>query len=65
MSDETDHEPETPGAEGEVLFYEPGGSWWVVTIGPLLCLALLIVEIAAERHPGGVRPGGAGRGSCV
>ena len=49
MSDETpDHEPETPETEGEVLFYEPGGSWWVVTIGPLLCLALLIVEIFGE-----------------
>jgi hypothetical protein len=34
-----------PDGDGEVLFYEPGGSWWVVTIGPLLCLALLITEI--------------------
>lgn len=31
--------------EGETLFAEPGGSWWVVAIGPVLCLAVLIMEI--------------------
>lgn len=30
---------------GEVLFYEPGGSRWVVLIGPVLVLAVLIMEI--------------------
>ncbi|NED59760.1 EbsA family protein, partial [Streptomyces sp. SID10244] len=32
--------------EGEVLFYEPGGSWWVVSIGPILIGAVLAMEIA-------------------
>lgn len=32
-------------AEGETLFYEPGGAWWVVAIGPVLCLIVLIMEI--------------------
>lgn len=31
--------------EGEVLYAEPGGSWWVVAIGPVLCLIVLITEI--------------------
>ena len=48
MSEGPDEEPAAPDAEGEVLFYEPGGSWWVVSIGPVLCLALLIVEIVGE-----------------
>ncbi|MHC3004178.1 DUF3093 domain-containing protein [Gordonia sp. GN26] len=42
-------EPEAAEAEvdpGEVLFYEPGGSRWVVLIGPVLVLAVLIMEIA-------------------
>ncbi|KAF0967057.1 DUF3093 domain-containing protein [Gordonia sp. YY1] len=30
---------------GEVLFYEPGGSRWVVLIGPVLVLAVLVMEI--------------------
>ena len=31
---------------GETLYYEPGGSWWVVAIGPLLVGAVLAMEIA-------------------
>lgn len=31
--------------EGETLFYEPGGAWWVVAIGPALCLVVLVTEI--------------------
>lgn len=31
--------------EGEVLFDEPGGSWWVVAIGPILIAAVLVMEI--------------------
>lgn len=31
--------------EGETVFYEPGGAWWTVAIGPLLVLAVLIMEI--------------------
>ncbi|GAA3951240.1 DUF3093 domain-containing protein [Gordonia caeni] len=31
--------------EGEVLFDEPGGSWWVVSIGPIMIAAVLIMEI--------------------
>lgn len=31
--------------EGETLFYEPGGAWWVVAIGPVLCLVVLVMEI--------------------
>ena len=31
--------------EGEVLFDEPGGSWWVVSIGPFMIAAVLIMEI--------------------
>lgn len=30
---------------GELLYYEPGGSWWVVAIGPILVGAVLIMEI--------------------
>lgn len=39
-------EPEPDIDPGEVLFYEPGGSWWVVAIGPVLVGAVLILEIA-------------------
>lgn len=31
---------------GETLFYEPGGSWWVVLIGPVLVGAVLALEIS-------------------
>ncbi len=31
--------------EGETLFYEPGGAWWVIAIGPVLCLMVLVMEI--------------------
>ncbi|WP_207837742.1 hypothetical protein [Williamsia soli] len=31
--------------EGEVLYAESGGAWWVVAIGPVLCLIVLITEI--------------------
>lgn len=31
--------------EGEVLFDEPGGSWWVAAIGPILVGAVLLMEI--------------------
>ncbi|AZG47992.1 DUF3093 domain-containing protein [Gordonia insulae] len=41
-----DPEPVPPVDEGEVLFYEPGGSWWVVAIGPVLIGAVLALEIA-------------------
>lgn len=30
---------------GERLYYEPGGSWWVVAIGPVLVGTVLILEI--------------------
>ncbi|GAB83520.1 DUF3093 domain-containing protein [Gordonia rubripertincta] len=39
-------EPEREVDPGEVLFYEPGGSRWVVLIGPVLVLAVMIMEIA-------------------
>lgn len=42
---ETPVPDETPVEPGEVLFYEPGGSWWVVSIGPVLVAAVLIMEI--------------------
>lgn len=29
-----------------MLFYEPGGSWWVVAIGPVLIGAVLAMEIS-------------------
>nr|WP_245551516.1 DUF3093 family protein [Gordonia rhizosphera] len=43
-----DPSPEDPAPdnEGEVLFDEPGGSWWVVAIGPVLIGAVLAMEIA-------------------
>ena len=31
--------------EGEILFDEAGGSWWVVAIGPVMIAAVLIMEI--------------------
>lgn len=43
-----DSEVEDPVEEGEVLFEEQGGSWWVVAIGPILILAVLILEIVGE-----------------
>lgn len=42
---------------GAVLFSEPGGSWWVVAIGPVLVVAILILE--------GVGPGSVHWGSMV
>ncbi|AZZ79717.1 DUF3093 domain-containing protein [Gordonia alkanivorans] len=47
--DPVEPEPAAPQPEvdpGEVLFYEPGGSRLVVLIGPVLVLAVLIMEIA-------------------
>ncbi|MFT4125492.1 MAG: DUF3093 domain-containing protein [Gordonia sp. (in: high G+C Gram-positive bacteria)] len=35
-----------PTAPGAVLFSEPGGSWWVVAIGPVLIIAVLVMEIS-------------------
>ena len=46
--DRAEDENEDPG---DVLFYEPGGSWWVVSIGPLLVIAVLVLEITG---PGSV-----------
>ena len=34
-----------PVDPGETLMHEPGGSWWVVAIGPCLVLTILILEI--------------------
>ncbi|MBD1319081.1 DUF3093 domain-containing protein [Gordonia hankookensis] len=47
-ADDTATDDDTAEAvdEGEVLFYEPGGSWWVVSIGPILIGAVLATEIA-------------------
>ena len=33
---------------GETLMSEPGGSWWVVAIGPVLIAAILALEIAGK-----------------
>ncbi|MFW0786000.1 DUF3093 domain-containing protein [Gordonia sp. CPCC 206044] len=44
--DAADDAQDEPVDEGEVLFYEPGGSWWVVAIGPVLIGAVLALEIA-------------------
>lgn len=45
-ADPTPHDdPEPVVEEGETLFYEPGGSWWVTAIGPVLVGAVLIMEI--------------------
>ncbi|WP_439031778.1 DUF3093 domain-containing protein [Gordonia terrae] len=38
--------PDREAPVGEVLFYEPGGSWWVVLIGPFLVGGVLAMEIA-------------------
>ncbi|MGC4934360.1 hypothetical protein ACLQ3C_11835 [Gordonia sp. DT30] len=35
-----------PTDRGEMLFYEPGGSWWVTAIGPILVAAVLAMEIS-------------------
>lgn len=43
-----DDEVEVEVDEGEELFYEPGGSWWVVAIGPALIVAILLMEIFSE-----------------
>ncbi|WP_412917596.1 hypothetical protein [Gordonia zhaorongruii] len=42
--------PGEPGVEerGRVLFDEPGGSWWVTAIGPVLIGATLAMEIAGK-----------------
>ncbi len=45
-ADPDDEIPPEPVDEGELLFYEPGGSWWVVAIGPVLIGAVLAMEIA-------------------
>ncbi|GAC79171.1 hypothetical protein SAMN04488550_3766 [Gordonia malaquae] len=37
-----------PEDVGETLFYEPGGSWWVVVIGPALLALTLWLEIAGK-----------------
>ncbi len=37
-----------PVDEGETLFYEPGGSWLVVAIGPILLALTLWLEIAGK-----------------
>ena len=34
-----------PADEGEVLFAEQGGSWWIVAIGPVMVGAVLAMEI--------------------
>ncbi|WP_262365668.1 EbsA family protein [Gordonia sp. OPL2] len=44
--DSDDDTPSEPIDDGELLFYEPGGSWWVVAIGPVLIGAVLAMEIA-------------------
>jgi len=35
-----------PVDEGEVLFAEQGGSWWIVAIGPVMVGAVLAMEIS-------------------
>ncbi|MGB6246544.1 DUF3093 domain-containing protein [Gordonia sp. (in: high G+C Gram-positive bacteria)] len=42
------HKSEPPVDPGETLLYEPGGSWWVVAIGPVLVLVTLAMEIAGK-----------------
>lgn len=37
-----------PEDVGDTLFYEPGGSWWVVAIGPVLLALTLWLEIAGK-----------------
>ena len=37
---------ESPIDPGELLFSEPGGSWWVVAIGPVMIAAILAMEIS-------------------
>nr|WP_245549784.1 DUF3093 domain-containing protein [Gordonia effusa] len=37
---------DTPVDAGETLFYESGGSWWVVLIGPVLVGVVLGMEIS-------------------
>lgn len=52
MADAPDS-PDVPGAgewntsvaPGRVLFRENGGSWWVVSIGPVLVAAVLLMEL--------------------
>ncbi|EGD55361.1 hypothetical protein [Gordonia neofelifaecis] len=39
---------EPPVDPGATLLYEPGGSWWVVAIGPVLIIATLIMEILGK-----------------
>ncbi len=38
------------GPEPEVLFYESGGSWWVVAIGPVLVGAVVAMELFGPDH---------------
>lgn len=45
MTDEPQTEADADAPEGEELFYEAGGSWWVVAIGPVMIAAVLILEI--------------------
>ncbi|WP_424325849.1 DUF3093 domain-containing protein [Gordonia sp. (in: high G+C Gram-positive bacteria)] len=50
-TEETPNEPADkpePVDPGETLFYEPGGSWWVVAIGPVLIIATLVMEILGK-----------------
>ncbi|HQV16758.1 MAG TPA: DUF3093 domain-containing protein [Gordonia sp. (in: high G+C Gram-positive bacteria)] len=41
-----EEKPAAPVDEGEVLFAEQGGSWWVVAIGPVMVGAVLAMEIS-------------------
>ncbi|MGP3705954.1 DUF3093 domain-containing protein [Gordonia paraffinivorans] len=45
MTDDTRKAGGSDRESGEVLFYEPGGSWWVILIGPVLVGAVLALEI--------------------
>jgi hypothetical protein len=36
-----------PDVQAEVLFYEPGASWWWVASGPVSGIAMLLIQLSA------------------
>ncbi|MEO9326854.1 DUF3093 domain-containing protein [Gordonia aurantiaca] len=47
MTDEIRDSSAPEDDPGEVLFHEPGGSWWVILIGPVLVGAVLALELSS------------------
>ncbi|MFF0457424.1 hypothetical protein [Nocardia africana] len=47
----SDAQPTAPVRPDSVLFSEPGARWRTVAYGPVLCLLVLILELALRRGP--------------